>query len=612
MSRKRPASDAALWEYYDKNYHQLLPITAEKVHQENVQQEKLKAVKARLNFEEASQHPESGTPSKRRDLKKRLGSRRVRSMSKSPEPRRGHSESPRKKGPERKIVFKRLEKGVFHRLKDKGKSMSSYSNDSRHRLYHSSRKDTKRCYQSSRSRETEFVSEKHHNKRASSRRMEPLSETEGSTGRHWKSKQKRQKSSIEDDLSQLWVCEETDPFTLRIRYFDFLKTRMPSHINTYDGSEYPEDHLKIFQAAAKTERWKTTSSRKNASKIRLKFTTSSREIGNPQKSLCEEVRWRPLIINERSHFRCGNNKKLHRSKTSKREASRTNRERKQDRFTLLTKTPTEILALDKGKFKPPPPMTTPVEKRNASKFCEFHGEVGHTTDEWMHLKRQTKEMLKARKLSHLIKELKQSNGKDHEKAAKKGGNLREEDEMEGLMIIEAEMGGHFVYRMYVDRGSLQKSCMNIASTDSAQSSVTRWFPQPRHCKVVIPIHQNHKKAMNKENTGSSIYSSRNAKIPSDRQNGHITEHQDYSIRMHNGFKTRSATACNQPSHRRKNPGRDSLRISGTNYSNRLYFHRKMTEGAMRPAKAQPRYIRLEANGYDWSSTSHSRAQSKYS
>ncbi|GJW66430.1 hypothetical protein Tco_0120854 [Tanacetum coccineum] len=52
----RPASDAALREYCDKNYHQLLPIIAKKVHQEKVQQEKLKAVKARLNFEEASQH----------------------------------------------------------------------------------------------------------------------------------------------------------------------------------------------------------------------------------------------------------------------------------------------------------------------------------------------------------------------------------------------------------------------------------------------------------------------------------------------------------------------------------------------------------------------------
>ncbi|GJT21640.1 reverse transcriptase domain-containing protein [Tanacetum coccineum] len=30
---------------------------------------------------------------------------------------------------------------------------------------------------------------------------------------------------------------------------------MPSHIKTYDGSEDPEDHLKIFHAVAKTERW---------------------------------------------------------------------------------------------------------------------------------------------------------------------------------------------------------------------------------------------------------------------------------------------------------------------------------------------------------------------
>ncbi|GJY14686.1 reverse transcriptase domain-containing protein [Tanacetum coccineum] len=149
-------------------------------------------------------------------------------------------------------------------------------------------------------------------------------------------------------------------------------------------------------------------------------------------------------------------------------------EQKQDRFTLLTKTPKEILSLDKGKFKPPLPMTTPIEKRNASKFCEFHGEVGHTTDTCMHLKRQIEEMLKAGKLSHLIKELKQNNGKDQAKAAKKGGNLREgqvasnidgeEDGMEGPMIIEAKMGGHYVHRMYVDGGSslkiLYEHCFN--------------------------------------------------------------------------------------------------------------------------------------------------------
>nr|GEU72924.1 hypothetical protein [Tanacetum cinerariifolium] len=45
--------------------------------------------------------------------------------------------------------------------------------------------------------------------------------------------QKKKKSSgEEDDLSQPWVCEETDSCTPRIRYFDFPKTRMPSHIKT--------------------------------------------------------------------------------------------------------------------------------------------------------------------------------------------------------------------------------------------------------------------------------------------------------------------------------------------------------------------------------------------
>nr|GFB75155.1 hypothetical protein [Tanacetum cinerariifolium] len=89
------------------------------MHQEKLQQEKLKAVKTRLNFEEVSQHSDSGTPSRRRDLRKTLGSRRIRNVSGSPEPRRGRFESPRKRGPKRKMVFKRMEKGVFHKLIDK-------------------------------------------------------------------------------------------------------------------------------------------------------------------------------------------------------------------------------------------------------------------------------------------------------------------------------------------------------------------------------------------------------------------------------------------------------------------------------------------------------------
>ncbi|GJW83887.1 hypothetical protein Tco_0157032 [Tanacetum coccineum] len=109
-------------------------------------------------------------------------------------------------------------------------------------------------------------------------------------------------------------------------------------------------------------------------------------------------------------------------------------ERRRDRFTLLTKSPKEILALDKGKFKAPPPMTTHVEKRNNNKFCEFHGEVGHYTDGCMHLKRQIEELIKAGKLSHVIKELKQGNRKDQPKAAKKGKSSGKDKTLAILMV----------------------------------------------------------------------------------------------------------------------------------------------------------------------------------
>ncbi|GJV61277.1 hypothetical protein Tco_1467377 [Tanacetum coccineum] len=174
---------------------------------------------------------------------------------------------------------------------------------------------------------------------------------------------------------------------------------------------------------------------KKCIKIRLKFAISSREMGSPRKNLCREERWRPLIVNGRSHFPHGNNKKPNKRKTKKGGFRTQQRlEQKHDRFTLLTKTPKEILALDKGKFKPPPPMTTPVEKRNASKFCEFQGEVEHTTNECMHLKRQIEEMLKAGKLSHLIKEMKQNSGKDQPKTSKKGEASNKDKPLEILMV----------------------------------------------------------------------------------------------------------------------------------------------------------------------------------
>ncbi|GKE60970.1 hypothetical protein Tco_1511337, partial [Tanacetum coccineum] len=185
------AYNSALREYCDKHYNQLLPILAEKMHQEKVQQKKLKEVKASLNFEEVSQHSESGTPSRRGDLKKRIGSRCIHSMFGSPDPRRGRSKSPRKRDLKIKTMFKRLEKGVFYRLGDNEKTISAYSSDSRRQSYHSRRK----YYQ---------------------------------------------KAKV--------VQEDTRSHDQKIKG-QALRTIYPIH------SEDPEDHLKIFQATAKVKRW---------------------------------------------------------------------------------------------------------------------------------------------------------------------------------------------------------------------------------------------------------------------------------------------------------------------------------------------------------------------
>nr|GEW35173.1 reverse transcriptase domain-containing protein [Tanacetum cinerariifolium] len=239
-------------------------------------------------------------------------------------------------------------------------------------------------------------------------------------------------------------------------------------------------------------------------------------------------------------------------------------------------------------------------------------------------------MLKAGKLSYLIKELKQSNGKDQAKSAKEGETLGkdkplailmvqpwqrvakrritkklspesvisfptlgDEDGMEGSMIIEAKIGGNFVHRMYVNRGSsleiLYEYCFNRFHTEVKSQMVPATTPLVGFSgeiiwllgKVTIPIQRNHRKARSNENLGCFVYSSRNAKILSDRRYGHIVELHDYSIRLYNGFRTSSAAARNQPSHRRKNSGSDSSRISRTNYSNRLYFNRRRAKGALR-------------------------------
>ncbi|GJU52416.1 reverse transcriptase domain-containing protein [Tanacetum coccineum] len=168
------------------------------------------------------------------------------------------------------------------------------------------------------------------------------------------------------------------------------------------------------------------------------------------------------------------------------------------KFTPLNRTPKEIFAAELEKFKPPSPMVTPADKRSSNKFCEFHKDKGYSTNECMHLKKQIEELVKAGKPPHFIKEIrqdgdKQKNGKKEAPAKEKAAAiymiqpwhrvtrqkvtlsfsqvnettfppLSANKGTEGPLVIEAEIRGHVIHRMYMDGGSsmevLYEHCFN--------------------------------------------------------------------------------------------------------------------------------------------------------
>ncbi|XP_071739379.1 uncharacterized protein [Rutidosis leptorrhynchoides] len=71
----------------------------------------------------------------------------------------------------------------------------------------------------------------------------------------------------------------------------------------------------------------------------------------------------------------------------------------------LIKTPKEILATEKAanKFKSPGKMSNRGRNRDMTKFCDFHNDFGHNTDECFNLKIAIEEAVNSGKLSHLIK-----------------------------------------------------------------------------------------------------------------------------------------------------------------------------------------------------------------
>ncbi|GJU43733.1 reverse transcriptase domain-containing protein [Tanacetum coccineum] len=80
-------------------------------------------------------------------------------------------------------------------------------------------------------------------------------------------------------------------------------------------------------------------------------------------------------------------------------------------FTPLTKTLKEILAMDNANFPSPPPIVGTLEKRNMNKFCDYHQDRGHNTNDCYYLKKQIEEAVASGRLAHLVKDIRQGGQK---------------------------------------------------------------------------------------------------------------------------------------------------------------------------------------------------------
>ncbi|GKB73826.1 reverse transcriptase domain-containing protein [Tanacetum coccineum] len=95
-----------------------------------------------------------------------------------------------------------------------------------------------------------------------------------------------------------------------------------------------------------------------------------------------------------------------------------------DSFTTLVKTPTEILATSEGKtmLRSPPKMFTPSNKRDQTRYCEFHEDHGHDTNDCIDLPKDIKACVRKGRMAHLAKGAKTQNNNQNNQPSESKDN----------------------------------------------------------------------------------------------------------------------------------------------------------------------------------------------
>nr|GEV56682.1 hypothetical protein [Tanacetum cinerariifolium] len=124
----------------------------------------------------------------------------------------------------------------------------------------------------------------------------------------------------------------------------------------------------------------------------------------------------------------------------------------------LTKRPKEILATKTQLHLPAPcPMLNPLRSGNTERYCDYHQENIHYTNDCIQLRKQLEMTLESGKSNDLVKDVRQRGKGPHSREAPQ----QAKDVSEEPLIVEAEVKRYLVRRVYVDEGSSEHCFENL-------------------------------------------------------------------------------------------------------------------------------------------------------
>ncbi|GJV21147.1 reverse transcriptase domain-containing protein [Tanacetum coccineum] len=283
---------------------------------------------------------------------------------------------------------------------------------------------------------------------------------------------------------------------------------MPSHVKTYDGSGNPEDHLKLFQAAAKKEKWAMPTwchmfNLTLTENPRVWFDKLPRESIDSYKDL--RIAFRENYLQQTKHIK--DPVEIHHIKQRDGEST--------EDFMEIYKA--EILDVE-----------------GAPECMKISG--------FMHVQIDENDQFPC-KFRSFIKELKQN---DKPKAPKKGETVEKDKPIAILMIQPWERAparnkkpdgpGHHTPHWIQRRNHLAARTYIFASKNRRRRAFHFRMDELHGYQVTIPTQWNNRQARYKKNPCRTIHGTWNIEIPSSGGNSDVMKQQSHSNGMCNDLR----------------------------------------------------------------------------